>query len=337
MIRQLDLVTSLSLALLLGSRSCRTQLENKPVQQLTQKSFQLTKVQLCQCLAQGGVQHKAFHNIALRTRSWRRSATRRSWSTRSSHTASTTTTTKRTTRSLQRTLLSIVWFSFLLSNIFLSNSFWKQEVAENNELQETVWAQELDKHLAIKHFQEEQLQQQLQENIQEKNYQSEKLELQEHNAELSFNLACSPQFHHNNQNNPALTTELWENELGMNLAELAAWIIQLFNHNHDNTNIELAETQLENIKKKKKKKQNNTASQQLGQQQLPLQQPDAAVQLQQLCLQDPASAANRQLPKESLSSTCLSDSSLDPAASLTDTLSFSKQKLSAQDLPDQKL
>ena len=258
--------------------------------------------------------------------------TRRSWSTRSSHTASTTTTTKRTTRSLRRTLLSIVWFSFLLSNIFLSSSFWKQEVAENNELQETVWAQELDKHLAVKHFQEGQLQQQLQDNIQEKIYHSEKLELQEHNAELSFNLACSQQFQHNNQNNPALTTELWEDEVGMNLAEKTAWIIQLSNNKNNNTTKELDETQLENIKKKKKKKQNNTASQQLGHQQLQLQQPDAAVQLQQLCLRDPASAANRQLPKESLSSTCPADSSLDPAASLTDNLSFSKQKLSAQDL-----
>ena len=108
----------------------------------------------------------------------------------------------------------------------------------------------------------------------------------------------------------------------MNLAEKAAWIIQLSNNNHDNSNIELAETQLENIKKKK---QHNTASQQLGHSQL---------QLEQLCLQDPASAANRQLPKESLSSACLSDSSLDPAASLTETTSFSKQKLSAQDLTD---
>ena len=64
LIRQLDLATSLSLALMLGSRSCRTQLENKQVQQLTQKSFQLTQVQLCQSLAQGGVQHKAFNKTA---------------------------------------------------------------------------------------------------------------------------------------------------------------------------------------------------------------------------------------------------------------------------------
>ena len=56
--------------------------------------------------------------------------------------------------------------------------------------------------------------------------------------------------------------------------------------------------------------------------------------LQQLCLQDPASTTRSQLLKESLSSTCLSHSSLDPAASLSETLSFSKKKLSAQDLPD---
>ena len=71
------------------------------------------------------------------------------------------------------------------------------------------------------------------------------------------------------------------------------------------------------------KKQNNTASHQLCHQHF---------HSQQLCLQDPASTISRQLPEESLSSTCLSDSSLDPAASLSDTLSFSKQKLSAQDL-----
>ena len=54
--------------------------------------------------------------------------------------------------------------------------------------------------------------------------------------------------------------------------------------------------------------------------------------LHQLCLQDPDSTISRQLPEESLSSKCLSDSSLDPAASLSDNLSFSKQKLSEQDL-----
>ena len=43
LIRQLDLVTSLSLALVLGSKSCRTQLQNKPVQQLTQQELSAYK------------------------------------------------------------------------------------------------------------------------------------------------------------------------------------------------------------------------------------------------------------------------------------------------------
>ena len=107
--------------------------------------------------------------------------------------------------------------------------------------QENVWEQELGEQLAAKPFQEEQLRQQLQENIQEKNYQSAKLELQEHKAELSDSLTCSQQFQHNTANNKALATEFWENELGVNLAEQAAWISQLSINNHDSTKIELAE------------------------------------------------------------------------------------------------
>ena len=56
--------------------------------------------------------------------------------------------------------------------------------------------------------------------------------------------------------------------LEMNLAELAAWNIQLFKHNRDNITLELAETQLENKKQKKNKKNSSIASQQLGHQQL---------------------------------------------------------------------
>ena len=86
----------------------------------------------------------------------------------------------------------------------------------------TVCSHQLDKHFAAKPFQRQRsFKEQLQSNIPEKNYQTEKLELQEHNAELSFNLACSQQFHDNNQINPALTTELWDNELGMNLPKEA--------------------------------------------------------------------------------------------------------------------
>ena len=222
LIRQLDLVTSLSLALVLGSRSCRTQLENKQVQQLTQKSFQLTSAvllaatlvafslgayqhksfqlpmqQLCLGWTQGGdYPHRALprarctslHRPALTLislsftidawlktssdRAWtRRSLTTRSWRTRSSPTACTTSTNRSTTRSLRRTLLSIVWFSFLISNIFLGNSFWKQEVAENDELSENVWEQELEEQLAAKPLQQDQLQQnQLKEKNQNKKH-----------------------------------------------------------------------------------------------------------------------------------------------------------------------
>ena len=274
-------------------------------------------------MAQRGASNKASHNRALRTRS----------SARSSQPALTTSTSKTTTSSLQRTLLPIFWFSFLfnnifVSNIFLINSFWQQEVDENNELSKTAWAQELDKHLADKPFQEEQLQQQLPENIQEKNYKKEKLALQEHKAELSGRSACSQQFDSNLLSNKAFSPELWEKEVRMHLANQAACNIQLSHHNQHNTNIELAETQLEK-KKNKNKKNNNTASQQLGHQQLRQQQ----LQLQQLCLQDPASAINRQLPEESLSSTSPQTAAW-PAATLTDNLSFSKQKRSAQDLQD---
>ena len=193
-----------------------------------------------------------------------------------------------------------------------------------------MWAQELDKQLADKPFQEEQLQQQLPENIQEKTYKKEKLELQEHKAALLDRSACSQQFENNLLSNKAFTTELWENELGMNLAELAAWNIQLYNHHSDNIAIKLAEPQLEN-NKKKNKKNNNLASQQLDRQHLSLQQPDAAIQLQQLCLQDPASPTSRQLPKEPLSFPGLQKAAW-PAATLTDTLSFSKLGMNLAEL-----
>ena len=320
---QLDLVTSLSLQQL-NQKSFQLTYAQLSFQKLSQKSFQLTPVQLCQCMAQRGASNKACNNRALRT-----TLQRRSLCTRSSQPALTTSPSKSPTSSLQRTLLAIFWFSLLLANFFLSNSVWKQEL-DKNELCKTVWAQELDKQLADKPFQD-QLQQQLPENIQEKKYKKEKLELQEHNAQLAFNLACNQHHHNNNQNNPALTTELWENELDMNLVELAAWNSQLFNQNRDNINKEFSENQLATFQKNK---MNNLASEQLGQKQLGQQQPASQEHLSQLCLQDPASAIDRQLPKESLSSTCLSDSSLDPAASLTDSFSFSTQKLSEQDLSD---
>ena len=53
--------------------------------------------------------------------------------------------------------------------------------------------------------------------------------------------------------------------------------------------------------------------------------------LHQLYLQDPDSAISRQLPEETLSTASLQTAAW-PAATLTDNLSFSKQKLSEQDL-----
>ena len=84
-------------------------------------------------------------------------------------------------------------------------------------------------------------------------------------------------------------------------------------------------TQLENKKKKKKnnKKKTSTASQQLSRQQLRRQQ----LQLPQLCRQQPDTAISRQLPKELLSATS-SQTAAWPAASLTNSFSFSKQELS---------
>ena len=206
------------------------------------RAFSLHHVQLCQCMAQRGASNTASHNRALR-----KTLQRRSLCTRSSQQALTTSTSTSTTSSLPRTLLAIFLFSFLfiifVNNIFLNNSFWKQEVDKNNELSKTAWAQELDKHLANKTFQEEQLQQQLPENIQEKKYKKEKLELQEQNLELSGRSALQPSSSENNNSdsNKALATQLWQNELGMNLADPAAWNIQLYKRNSDNITLELAE------------------------------------------------------------------------------------------------
>ena len=196
-----------------------------------------------------------------------------------------------------------------------------------DELFTTAWAQELDNLLANKPFQQQQLQQQLPDNIKEKKYKKEKLELQEQNLELSGRSAFSQQFQHNNlDSNKALATQLWQNELGMNLAELAAWNIQLYKHHSDNITLELVENQLEN-KKKKHKKKTSTASQQLSHQQLRQQQ----LQLPQLCRQQPDTAISRQLPKELLSATS-SQTAAWPAATLTINFSFSKKELSEQHL-----
>ena len=79
-----------------------------------------------------------------------------------------------------------------------------------------------------------------------------------------------------------------------------------------------------NLEKDKKKQQN----------QLSATVPDRELfqlHLLQLCQQDPDSAISRQLPEEPLSASGLQTATW-PAATLTDNLSFSKQKLSEQDL-----
>ena len=83
-------------------------------------------------------------------------------------------------------MLSFVWFSFLISNIFISSSFWKQDVAENDELSENVWEQELEEHLAAKPFQQDQLQQNLskEENKNSKLDHNKSLEYKRHKAQL---------------------------------------------------------------------------------------------------------------------------------------------------------
>ena len=186
---------------------------------------------------------------------WRKSLCTTSLSTRSSQTALAASSTTTATSSLRRTLLSLVWFSFLFNNFFLSSSFWKTEVDEHNELSQTVSEQELEELLVDRPF---------------------------------------PLDH-----------------LHDHLGKENLWSVQL---------------QQNNLEKNMKKKQQDQLSASVPDREL------SQLHLHQFCLQDPDSTISRQLPEESLSSTCLSDSSLDPAASLSDNLSFSKQKLSEQDL-----
>ena len=141
--------------------------------------------------------------------------------------------------------------------------------------------------------------------------------MQEQNLQLS-ELSAFSQFQHNNSaSNKAFATELWN--------------IQLFYHNRDNITLELAKDQLEN-KKQKKNKKNTLASQQLGHPQLRQQQ----LQLSQLCRKQPDTATSRQLPKELLSATS-SQTAAWPAASLTNSFSFSKQELPEQQLHNKSL
>ena len=167
---------ALPCAALLDTPRISTKLQNRSVQ-----SFQLTRVQLSS-LAQGGVQHRASHQPALNTRAlslaltltslslaldaWLKTSSKRAWrsrplstrssrrssSTRASPTALAPSSTTTATSSLRRTLLSVLWFSFLVNNIFIGNSFWRKELVEHNELSQTVLEQELEELLADKPF-----------------------------------------------------------------------------------------------------------------------------------------------------------------------------------------
>ena len=266
LIRQLDLVFSLSLASELGSRTYSRQLQTIHSES---SSFE----------------QRAFTSAALLGSTKLGHKQSRSSCTRSSTSASPTSPSKSTTSSLQTTLFAILLFSFLftnsfINNIFLNISFWKNDVEANNQMCKTAW-------------------------------------------ESAYN----KQFQDNNLlSNRALATQLWQNELGMNLAERAAWNIQLFNHNRDNSTLELAEDQLAN-KKQQQNKTNNTASQQLGPQQLQ----QAHLQLPQLCRQQADTAISRQLSKKPLPATG-SQTAAWPAATLTASFSLSKKELAAQQL-----
>ena len=96
-------------------------------------------------------------------RAWSRRSLTRSCRTTASPIAFTTASTRTTTRSLKRTLLSVLWLSFLI-NIFIGNSFWRKELVEHNELSQTVQSFPLDPlhdHLGKEHLCPDQLQQNL--------------------------------------------------------------------------------------------------------------------------------------------------------------------------------
>ena len=216
---------ALPCAALLSKTRISAQLQNRQVQ-----SFQLSMQQLCFGLVQGGVHHRASPQPALQTtalstaltlislsfaidawlktssnRAWRRnplrkSLCRRSLSTRSSQPALATSTTKPATSSLRRTLLFMLWFSFLFNNFFLSSSFWKTEVDKHNELSQTVWEQELEElpvdesfpldpfhdHLGKENFWSVQLQQNnLEKNKKKKKKQQDQLSASVPDRELS--------------------------------------------------------------------------------------------------------------------------------------------------------
>ena len=87
----------------------------------------------------------AYSTIASRrTRSLRTTSFRRLASTKAS-----SPTPFRTTSSFRRTLLAVLWFSFLVS-IFFSNSFGRKEIEKKDELSTTVLELELEELMANK-------------------------------------------------------------------------------------------------------------------------------------------------------------------------------------------
>ena len=107
---------------------------------------------------------RASHRRSLRRSLCTTSLSTTAWKSRSSHRpfrqalttrASRTTSTLRpfrTRSSLTRTLCSMLWFSFLFTNLPYSNSFWEQELAKKVVLTQTFVEQKLEEQLASKSF-----------------------------------------------------------------------------------------------------------------------------------------------------------------------------------------
>ena len=117
----------------------------------------------------------------------------------------------------------------------------------------------------------------------------------------------------------------------MNLAELAAWNIQRFNQNRDNINKELSEKQLDTLQQNKKKQLSfrTTSPATTSTTTTSFARTSFTALSTRSSLQQSADSFQRNL--------CLSaglQKAAWPAATLTDNLSFTTQKLSEQDLSD---
>ena len=260
---------------------------------------------------------------------WRTSLCRRPLSTRTSTKACTTTTLKRTS-SLRRTLLSMLWFSFLFKNCFINTSFWNKELEEHNEIDKQLadkpfqrqleqqhlakhnptGQRELDEQLAAKSLQrgwqqlcsksnQQQPQEQLQQPSLEQNNQQQQLQLSTAvlDSELrSFFFSSSFRGKETGEQKNKLAQTVLNQELEELLAEDLAQQNFCFN--------DLEHYSLE------KNNEHKPDSKQLHEQ-VPARE---LSHLHELGLQEPALASRRQIPKESLSR------------------SFSKKELSTADL-----